>query len=166
MERRAWLGVVACAALVACGGGEKNASAQAEAAAPPQTAVAAPAAAAGEQGPAVYQRVCATCHQRNGMGLPGAFPPLGGSEIATGPADRMIKIVLHGLQGPITVKGQRYNNVMPPWKSLSDAEIASVLTYVRSSFGNTAGAVTVDEVAAVRAATASRTTMMTAAELE
>jgi mono/diheme cytochrome c family protein len=83
-----------------------------------------------------------------------------------GTPDKLITIVLHGLSGPIVVKGQRYNNVMPPWKSLADTDIAAVLTYVRSNFGNTAGPVTADEVAAIRAATASRTAMMTAAELE
>jgi mono/diheme cytochrome c family protein len=97
--------------------------------------------------------------------MPGSFPPIAGSEIITGDKARLIRLVLHGLQGPITVHGQRYNNVMPPWKSLSDADMAAVLTYVRSNFGNSASAVTPEEVATERSATASRTTMWTASEL-
>jgi len=162
------------AALVAllgigCGkGGEQGqgAASQSAAAAPaPAGATAQPAGAAAD-GQAVFLRVCATCHQRNAQGLPGAFPPLAGSPFAAGPAERMIRIVLNGLSGPVEVRGQRFNNVMPPWKTLSDAEIAAVLTYVRSNFGNTGSAVTPEQVAQVRAATASRTTMWTVAELE
>jgi mono/diheme cytochrome c family protein len=160
---------VAALAVGACGGGETSSSNGAG-----QAAAATPAAAAqpaaGDQGPAqgqaVYQRVCATCHQRNGNGLPGSFPPLAGSDFASGDPARLIKIVLHGLQGPLEVRGQRYNNIMPPWRSLSDREIAAALTYVRSSFGNSASAVTADQVAEVRAATAGRTAMWTVRELE
>jgi mono/diheme cytochrome c family protein len=158
-------------ALSACGGGEASSSSGSgqPAAAAPAAAAAQPAAAqpaAGDQGQGVYVRVCATCHQRNGNGLPGSFPPLAGSDYANGDPARLIKIVLHGLQGPLVVRGQRYNNVMPPWKSLSDQEIAAALTYVRSNFGNTAAPVTAEQVAQVRAATASRTTMWTVRELE
>lgn len=123
------------------------------------------ASAGGADGQAVYGRTCVTCHQANGQGMPGAFPPLADSEWVSGDKNRVIRIVLHGLQGPITVKGQQYNNAMTPWKSLSDAEIAAVVSYVRSNFGNNASPVTAQEVAAQRAATASRTTPYTAAEL-
>jgi len=120
---------------------------------------------AGQQ---IYQR-CATCHQATGLGLPGSFPPLAGSEWATAPnAAVPIRIVLHGLQGLITVKNQRFSSAMPAYgtgQPLSDADVAAVLTYVRSAWGNSASAVTGDEVARERAATASRTTMWTAADL-
>ncbi|MBZ5522714.1 MAG: cytochrome c [Acidobacteriia bacterium] len=162
------LGAALAMALLGLGcgksGGEQGQSAASQST--PAAQVAAQPGAATSQGQAVFQRVCATCHQLNAQGLPGAFPPLAGSPFAAGPAERMIRIVLNGLMGPVEVKGQRFNNVMPPWKTLSDAEISAVLTYVRSNFGNTASAVTAEQVAQVRAATASRTTMWTVTELE
>lgn len=110
---------------------------------------------------------CATCHQANGQGLPGAFPPLAGSEYATAAdATIPIRIVLLGAQGPITVKGQRFNSTMPSWASLSDADLAAALTYVRSHWGNTASAVTAAQVAAERRALAGRTRALTGAEIE
>jgi mono/diheme cytochrome c family protein len=122
--------------------------------------------AATADGHAVYENRCAACHQATGQGLPGAFPPLAGSEFVLGEAERVVRIVLHGLSGPVTVKGQTFNGAMPAWADqLSDAEIAAVLTYVRSSFGNAAPAVTSDVVAAQRTATASRATPWTAGEL-
>lgn len=150
-------------ALAACGGGEKQAST--DTAAAPAADAAAPAVAAGIDGKAEYL-VCQTCHQENGEGLPNLYPPLAGSEWLTGDAAMPIAIVLHGMQGEITVKGQKYNNVMAPWASLSDAQIAAILTYERSSWGNSAPAVTAEEVAAVRAATSSRTTPWTEAEIK
>ncbi len=161
-------GLATAVGLSACGGGgEAQAGAGAGAAQTPaaQPAAAQPAVAQAPNGQAVFARTCQTCHQANGQGTPGTFPPLAGSEIAAGDKARVIRIALHGLMGPITVKGTRYNNVMPPWKSLSDAELAAVLTYVRSNFGNNASAVTPEEVAAERAATASRTTMWRIEEL-
>ncbi len=121
--------------------------------------------AAGEQ---VFAR-CIACHQATGQGLPGAFPPLSGSEWVTGPVDKPIAIVLHGMQGPITVAGATYNSLMMAYGTgapMTDEEVANVLTYVRASFGNNASAVSVEDVARVRAATASRTTPWTVAELE
>ena len=124
--------------------------------------------AAGPDGQALYGR-CAACHQGNGAGLAGAFPPLSASEWVTGDPTVPIKVVLHGLQGEITVAGATYNSVMLPYGGtgeMNDAEVAAVLTYVRSSFGNSASAVTADEVAAVRAATRGRTTPWTAEDLK
>jgi mono/diheme cytochrome c family protein len=123
-------------------------------------------AARAQDGRAVFARTCATCHQQNGQGMRGAFPPLVGSTYVTGDKARLIKLVLHGLQGPLVAGGQRYNNVMPPWRSLSDAELAAVLSYVRRTFGNNAGPVTAQEVAQQRAATAQRRTMWTVTELQ
>ena len=111
--------------------------------------------------------VCAVCHQANGEGLPGAFPPLSGSEIVNAASpDRMIAIILRGLEGPVTVKGQEYNSIMPAQATLTDEEIARITTYERSSWGNAASAVTPEQVAAVRTSTADRTTPWTIHELE
>lgn len=160
--------VAGVAVLSACGKGSETGGtpeAGAQAAATPATAAPAPAAATAD-GRAVFMRTCVTCHQQNGQGIQGTFPPIAENAVITGDKARLIRLALHGLSGPVMVKGVQYNNVMPPWKSLSDAEMAAVLTYVRSNFGNTADAVTAAEVAAERAATASRTTMWTAAELD
>jgi mono/diheme cytochrome c family protein len=154
-------------ALTACGGGGEKAATTdtaAQAAAPAADA-AAPAVPAGLDGKAEYL-VCQTCHQENGEGLPNLYPPLAGSEWLTGDAEIPIAIVLHGMQGEITVKGAKYNNVMAPWASLTDAQIAAILTYERSAWGNSAAAVTAEQVAAVRAKTTSRTTPWTPDEIK
>ncbi|MCB1230422.1 MAG: cytochrome c [Verrucomicrobiae bacterium] len=79
---------------------------------------------------------CAACHQPNGGGLPGQYPPLTGSEWVHGGTERLGAILLHGIQGPLTVAGQSYGTIpMPPWNALSDEQIAQVITYVRSEFG-------------------------------
>ena len=99
---------------------------------------------------------CITCHQADGKGLPAAkFPPIAGTKWAQGSEERIIKLTLHGLLGPIEVEGTSYPGQVPmtPFKSLSDEEIASVLTYVRNSFGNKASVITPDKVKAVRGAT-------------
>ncbi len=110
---------------------------------------------------------CTACHQATGLGLPGAFPPLAGSEWVTGKPEIPIAIVLHGMQGEITVKGTKYNQMMMPWgTTFNDQEIANVVTYIRSQFGNKAPAVTAPQVAAVRTATKARKTQWTVAELK
>ncbi len=109
--------------------------------------------------------ICQTCHMENGEGMAGTYPPLAGSEVVNGSPDMVIAIVLHGLQGPVTVKGQTYNNIMAPWGSLGDDQIAAVVSYVRASWGNTASSVTPEDVAAVRQATASRTDLWTMEDL-
>jgi mono/diheme cytochrome c family protein len=101
---------------------------------------------------------CIACHQTTGLGLPGAYPPLAGSEWAQGPDDRIIRIVLNGLSGPVTVKNTSFNNSMPAFgPQLRDEQIAGVLTYVRSEWGNNAPAVSPDKVKEIRAAVAART---------
>ncbi len=113
-----------------------------------------------------YGELCAACHQATGLGLEGAFPPLAGSEYVNGSATVPIAIVLHGLQGEITVKGKKYNGAMMAWGGvLNDADLAATLTYVRSQWGNKSAPVTAAQVRAVRARLASRTTPFTAAEL-
>ncbi len=121
-------------------------------------AFAAPPANAAVDGAQVFTGKCAACHQASGLGLPGVFPPLAASDWVTGSDKRLVQILLHGIQGPIAVAGTTYNGLMPPWKMLSDAEIAAVATYIRGAFGNGAAAVTADLVASERVATASRTT--------
>jgi len=157
---------LACVGLAACGGG-KDTGGQA-AASPGAAPAAAPVATAAASGQQIFQR-CAVCHQATGQGIPGSFPPLAGSEWATASnAAVPIRVVLHGLSGQVTVKGQRFNSAMPPYgtnQPLSDSEVAAVLTYVRTSWGNVAGAVTPAQVAAERSATAARTTPWAAADL-
>jgi mono/diheme cytochrome c family protein len=118
-----------------------------------------------KRGLAVYSRTCIACHQPTGMGLPPVFPPIANAPIAVGNPELPIKFILQGLMGPITVKGMTYNSMMPPVAGVSDGDIADVLTYVRQSFGNKGNPVSVDQVKAVRAATAGRTAMWTTAEL-
>ena len=160
---------VLLSSLVACGG-DTSKSASSSSQAPPDSAAAlpAPATTVASAGEVEYQR-CVTCHQATGMGVPNAFPPLAGSEYVNGPVDRMVAIIIHGLQGPITVNGAAFNSAMMPYGTnvpMTDDQIATVATYVRSSWGNTGGAVTAGDVARVRAATASRTTAWTVAELD
>jgi len=103
-------------------------------------------------GAAVYGQFCAACHQANGNGMPSAFPPLAGTPVTNGDPHFLARIVLYGLQGRTVVKGQAYSVAMAGLASrMSDAQIADVLTYARSSFGNNSPAVTEDVVKAERA---------------
>lgn len=104
------------------------------------------------KGRLVFNFSCVACHQATGQGVAGQFPPLAGSEwVNAEGANRIIHAVLTGLQGPITVTGQQFNNSMPPWKdNLTDEQIAQVLTYIRAEWGNKASAVTPDQVKKVR----------------
>lgn len=97
----------------------------------------------------VYKRTCIACHQPNGAGLANTFPPLAKSDFIAD-REKTISQVIKGKSGALTVNGVTYNNMMPP-QSLNDDEIAAVLTYVYTSFGNAGAPVTVDEVKAVRA---------------
>ena len=133
------------------------------------TGAATTAAAAKEQlpdGKQVFSTTCAACHQASGEGVPGVYPPLAGSEWVTGDEAKVVRILLHGVTGPIEVAGETFNSMMPPWgATLKDADIAAVLTYARSTWGNKGTPITAAKVASIRAATASRTTPWTAAEL-
>jgi mono/diheme cytochrome c family protein len=110
-------------------------------------------------GGAIYSGNCAACHQATGMGLPGVFPPLVASEWASS-TDKAIpvQVLLHGLEGSITVNGTSYSGAMPSFKQLGDREIAAVLSHVRSAWGNSASAVTADDVAAGRRRFSDRST--------
>lgn len=92
-----------------------------------------------EQGEAVYAANCVSCHQGEGQGLPGVFPPLAGhipDLVNAGGRDYVIDVVLYGLQGPIEVDGQTYNGVMPAWQQLSDDDIAAVVNHMATAWGN------------------------------
>ncbi len=118
------------------------------------------------RGREVFNRTCIACHGADGKGVPQAFPPLDGSDWVTGAASVPIRIILHGMMGPVEVNGETYNSAMAPLGPvLSDQEVADVLTYVRQSWTNDAPPVSADEVAKARSAEAGRTTMWTAKEL-
>jgi len=101
-------------------------------------------------GKTAYEANCAACHQANGEGLPGAFPPLAASDYLDGKREDVLAVALFGLSGPITVNDQEYNAVMPSMGHLSDAELAAAMTYVFNAWGNDYAAVTPEEVAALR----------------
>lgn len=106
---------------------------------------------AAELGATYFAQNCVVCHQANGAGLPGTYPPLAGSEYVNGGSRRLGMILLKGLQGPVTVEGHLFNGAMPAWgTSLTDKKIASILTYIRSSFGNKGGEITPDQIADAR----------------
>jgi mono/diheme cytochrome c family protein len=112
--------------------------------------------------------VCGGCHQGNGMGIPGQFPPLAGSEWVTGGTERLVRVVQHGLVGAITVKGQGYNTpggMMAFGAAMSAGDLANVLTYVRNTWGNEATMITKEMVEKVRSVE-TRTAQWTAPELE
>ncbi len=150
------------------------AAAPAAAAPAPAGAAPAPAAAGGsakDRGKVVYNTICIPCHQPTGMGLPNMFPPLVGSDWPKAKKpDRLIRMILHGVMGPIKVNGQPFNTPAPmmPGQAamLSDVQIADVLTFVRAEFGGGASEVTPDQVKAIREAEKARATMWTEAELE
>jgi mono/diheme cytochrome c family protein len=120
----------------------------------------------GPDGKQVYSTTCAACHQATGLGVEGTYPPLAGSEIVEGDDGKIARIVLHGLTGPVEVAGETYSGAMPPWGGvLKDPEIAAVITYIRSAWGNHAAPVTAAKVASIRASNAARKTPWTAPEL-
>ena len=103
---------------------------------------------AGQQ---LFTGTCSVCHQANGEGLPGVFPPLAKSDLIAADPKRPVHIVVHGLTGKVTVNGTEYNSVMPPMSQLNDDEVANIVTYVLNSWGNPGGRVEAEEVAKVRA---------------
>ncbi|CAN5202821.1 hypothetical protein BH09GEM1_BH09GEM1_46810 [soil metagenome] len=132
-----------------------------------------PAAAPSVAGPAMpvdgaklFATTCAACHQVSGEGLEDKYPPLNGSEWVTGDEAKLIRIVMHGLSGPVDVAGQTFDGAMPAWGGvLKDAEIAAVTSYVRNAWGNKAAPITSTAVTAVRKATTARKTPWTASEI-
>lgn len=143
------MSIVVVAAVCGCSKGSTSSSTTTTTsnAAPASTA---PAKAA-VNGSVVFGANCATCHGSAGAGQPGAIPPLAGNPMVTGDAAKVIAVVNNGLTGPVTVKGQTYNGQMPAWKNILSADQrAAVITYIRSSWGNKAPAVTSAQVAAVK----------------
>ena len=104
-----------------------------------------------KRGQKVYESTCVVCHQKNGRGVPRLNPPLVKTKYVLGSKSQLVQIVLKGLNQPIEVEGETYNNIMPSLAQLTDEQIADVLTYVRNSFGNKASAVTPAFVKAERA---------------
>ncbi len=120
------------------------------------------------EGKKVYAN-CIACHQASGLGIPGQFPPLVGSEWVDGGTKRLGAILLHGINGPFKVGGQSYNQLMPPWNTLSDEKIAQVITYIRREFGSLPegedGVVTTEMIKAAREEFKDHTAPYTEAEL-
>ena len=151
-----WLAI--CAYIAACSGNtsqeaqqsDANQAATDEPEASASPAVSAELARKMEIGEKVYGQYCIACHQADGKGVNGAFPPLIQNEWIEGEELVLVSMVINGIQGPIVVNGEEYNNVMPAHGFLSDEEIASVLTYVRKSFGNDAGEIMVEDVLDIR----------------
>ncbi len=154
-SRRRLAAIVVAVLLAGCGG-ERGSPASG-----PAAAAATPAAAPG----ASAYSVCIPCHLATGQGIPGAYPTLVGTSWVTGDPDVLIKLTLHGLDGPVVVNGRQWKQAMPKWEHLGDQQLADLLTYVRTSWGNSAGPISAADVARVRAATAGRSTPWTAAEL-
>lgn len=115
------------------------------------------ASSAKVDGGAIYASLCVACHQATGQGLPGVFPPLAGSEWVNGSETTLAAIVLHGVNGPMTVKGSNYAGAMPAFKEqLDDAQLAALLSHLRSQWGNGSAAVEASTVTKVRDATKQR----------
>jgi mono/diheme cytochrome c family protein len=102
------------------------------------------------RGKKLYQAQCLTCHQVDGSGVMNMNPPLIKTTYVLGDKTALIRIVMEGMKTPLTIDDNEYHNIMPPHTTLSDQDIADVLTYVRHSFGNSATAVTAAEVKAIR----------------
>lgn len=117
-------------------------------------------------GASVYNSNCQSCHQGTGAGVAGVFPPVVGSEWVTGAPETVVRVLLHGLHGPVEVAGTTYDGAMPAWKDvLKDEEIAAVATYIRQLEANDAPAVPPDLVRTLRGSSADRATPWTADEL-
>ena len=118
-------------------------------------------------GESIYRSRCQACHQQDGLGVVGAFPPIVDSEWVVGPPEYVVLVVLHGLTGPITVQGEAYAGAMPGWADiLSDDEIAAVATYIRQWDTNEAPPVDAELVVRLRAEHAGRQEPWTVPELE
>ena len=104
-----------------------------------------------DAGKALFAGTCSTCHQPDGKGMEGVFPPLANSDYIKADPKRLPQVILHGLVGPVKVNGKDYNSNMPPMSQLTDDEVANISTYVLNSWGNPGGRVTKAEAAAIRA---------------
>jgi mono/diheme cytochrome c family protein len=121
-----------------------------------------------ETGRETFATLCAACHQPNGTGMAKLAPPLAGSEWVAGPPERLVRILLHGLSGPVQVNGEPWNLAMPALGVtglLDDEKISGVLSYIRRAWGNTGSLIEPALVASIRRETAARTLAWTADEL-
>jgi mono/diheme cytochrome c family protein len=144
--------------------GVMSAASVASAQAAKKSASAKPAAA--PDGSKIFATTCVVCHQLDGLGKEQLYPPLAGSEWVQGDENKLVRIILGGLTGPVDVAGEPFNSAMPGWGPvLEDKDIAAVATYIRSSWGNKAAPITAAKVTAIRSATASRKEPWTVAEL-
>ncbi len=117
-------------------------------------------------GKQLYAAQCVACHQASGKGLPGVFPPLDGSEWVNGDERVIANLLLHGIDGEMTVAGATYKGSMPGFKQLGDAELAALATHVRSQWSNKAAPVKAELFAQERKASARTTPFAGGAELE
>ncbi|MRI00856.1 c-type cytochrome [Kriegella sp. EG-1] len=101
-------------------------------------------------GEKLYYQYCSACHQTNGKGASGRFPPLVNTDWVTGDSNRLIQVLLKGMEGSLEVNGEVYNGVMPQHSFLKDQEIAQILTYIRSNFGNSASEISAEQVSESR----------------
>ena len=120
-------------------------------------AVAMAGAAPVVDGKQLFGAKCAACHQASGLGLAGVFPPVAASEWVLGDEKILVNILLHGINGEMIVKGSTYKGAMPAWNALSDDELAAVLTYIRSDWGNAAPAIKAETIKSQRELTKART---------
>ena len=127
--------------LTACGGGKTKSN---------SSSGTQKSTAANLAGKSVYTTYCLACHQTDGSGVPNTYPPLKKSNVVNGDKDHVIHILLNGLSGEVVVNGTTYNSIMPSQSYLTDQQIADVLSYIRSDFGNNSGEVTPAEVAKIR----------------
>ena len=139
------LAAVLCVTATACARGSQSSAGAAA------SAAAAKNPASASDGAIVYSANCSSCHQTNGQGVAGAFPPLDGNPTVTGNPVAVIAIVKNGLEGRLVVNGRAYSGIMPRWKGLlSDEQLASVITYIRSAWKNHAPGVSVADVVSVK----------------
>jgi mono/diheme cytochrome c family protein len=138
----------ACALILTIAGCAKSGHATSVASA---SAAVAKNPASASDGGAIYIANCSSCHQTDGKGVPGAFPPLAGNPVVTGNPVAVIAIVKNGLEGRVAVNGEAYSGIMPRWQGLlSDEQLADVITYIRSSWKNQASGVSISDVQSVK----------------
>lgn len=101
-------------------------------------------------GEEIYVDYCAACHQRDGNGAPPRYPPLAGTDWVTGDSERLIRVIIEGLEGRIEVKGETFDGEMPAHNFLRNEEVAAVATYIRQNFGNEASEIREEDVEQVR----------------